>query len=130
MTMLKEADLYAPDALIECDDGSVIAVMFYYAGEETTFTAVAKGNGYECKGALLTEGDALWDAYTEAQEHAEDWRAFWRSYRPTPPEGWTLAYTGDTEDGPMTVFVRPMPEGARAESKEATDATTAAAADA
>jgi hypothetical protein len=108
---LTYADLPPPETIVELEDGSISALMFVYACEDASYNIIASEQGFAAMAVELVddEEDPLWQAYDKA-ETSEDYAAVFRAWRPTPPTPeWTLAYTGDSEDGPVAIFIKPDP---------------------
>lgn len=96
--MIKPEAMPAPDALVDCGESGTIAAMFYYAAESCDYRDIAHERGFDIIFAPLLD-EALMKRYEADENILGDWR-------PTPPEGWKVGGTYDTEDGPHAIFLR------------------------
>lgn len=102
--MLTIDQLPEPHTLIATADGGCTCLMFYFLPENASFEEVCNEHGYDYRYLHLNNDS---DAPEELSERYEDGDSdVVRDWIPAIPEGWMLAGKGDSEDGPVAVFVR------------------------
>lgn len=102
---MKSTEMPTPDAVIEYPNGHTGLAMFHYGmPEDTDAGVVARENGFDSK--FVTMEDDNEELYKQYTDDRADHDALLTAWKPEVPEGWTLAETYDTEDGPVAMFVR------------------------
>ena len=98
-----ESELPPPLALVKCASGEEVALMFYYAAENTNLQELANDCGYDVMAIDffhdVDDGEELSVRYEAGEDIVDEWQ-------PTPQPGWTLALKTDSDNGPFAVFVR------------------------
>lgn len=98
------SDMPDPEALIDYGNGVVGAAMFHYATEEADAQEIARYHGFEIQFLHLED-----DPGAEDLADYEDC-AICAKWLPLPPEGWMLASKHDTDNGPIALFIRRLPQ--------------------
>ena len=102
MATLRNADMPAPEVLVDYGAGVVAAAMLHYAGEDARADQIASDNGFESQ-FLLLEDHMDVATLGPRQEAGDNVLPDWH---PTPPDGWMLGAKYDTESGPVAMFIR------------------------
>ena len=98
-TTIKPDAMPEPDTLIDFGPDGLLAAMFYYAAESCDYRDIAHEYGFD----IIIFAPLLDEALMKRHEADENILGDWR---PTPPEGWKIGGTYDTEDGPHAIFLR------------------------
>lgn len=103
---ITESELPPAHTLIECRDGHILPLMFYFATELDDPKSIAKESGYDAMFITLADyvdrkNEALAAHYGRNME-SDVISSWW----PTVPDGWLFGGRWDGEDGPVACFLR------------------------
>jgi hypothetical protein len=93
--------------MVECHDGQVLPVMFFYAIEGADYSEIAKASGYDIRMATV-EADDSEDAEAWLSAYEADGAKVLGEWQPVAPEGYSFGGKWHTEDGIAACFLRKL----------------------
>ena len=110
-TRITPEDLPAPDTIVDHGNGFYGPLMFHWLVEGQDPDLTAREFGFQCRWVEmegdLDENDQIYVDYFEYHASASE---ILRRWQPSDHgEGWKLAGMHDSEDGPVALFLRPLP---------------------
>lgn len=112
MLTIDNEKMPSPDAVVRYHDGQSGPAMFHYSHECADFKAIATEHGFDISMVFMSDDLPDNHALSLAYFHDGALEEVLGRWRPKPPvgEGWSLCGKHDTEDGPVALFLRKLPD--------------------
>ena len=108
-TRIPAAQMPPPDAVVEYGNGWIGPAMLHYATDDGDPVAIARDAGFDC--LFLSMEEDLGPEYPYVVAYLDGCDHLLAAWEPSEQgDGWRLVGKGDSEEGPIAMFVRPIEE--------------------